>query len=108
MTRKISETMTATDLRQWARRCGNSRASARAYAIANALEGMSRAESARLAGLERQALRDAVLRYNEEGVNGLFERRKGHRPEWLSEGEQASLAAVIFRGPKPEVDGVCT
>ena len=39
MTRKISETMTATDLRQWARRCGNSRALARAYAIANALEG---------------------------------------------------------------------
>ena len=53
-------------------------------------------------------MRDAGLRYNEEGVNGLFERRKGHRPEWLSEGEQASLAAVIFRGPKPEVDGFFT
>ena len=36
-------------------------------AIANALEGMTRAEAARLAGMERQALRDAVVRYNAEG-----------------------------------------
>jgi hypothetical protein len=36
-------------------------------AIANALEGMSRADAARLAGMERQALRDAVVRYNAEG-----------------------------------------
>jgi hypothetical protein len=40
-------------------------------AIANALEGMTRAEAARLAGMERQALRDAVVRYNAEGLAGL-------------------------------------
>jgi hypothetical protein len=34
------------------------------------LEGMSRAEAARLAGMERQALRDAVVRYNAEGLAG--------------------------------------
>ena len=34
-------------------------------------EGMSRAEAARLAGMERQALRDAVVRYNAEGLAGL-------------------------------------
>ena len=33
-------------------------------------EGMSRAEAARLAGMERQALRDAVMRYNAEGLTG--------------------------------------
>jgi len=77
------------------------------YAIANALDGISRAESARLAGMERQALRDAVVRYNAEGPAGLRDRPKGHRPRLLSEGEEATLAAVILRGPDPERDGVC-
>ena len=40
-------------------------------AIAHALEGTSRAASARLVGLERQALRDAVVRFNAEGPAGL-------------------------------------
>ena len=64
---KISEVMTAVELRSWARRCRNGRAAARAYAIAHALDGLSRAEAARLAGMDRQALRDAVIRYNAKG-----------------------------------------
>lgn len=105
---KIAEGITAGDLRHWARRCGNGRAAARAYAIANALDGLDRAEAARLAGMERQALRDAVRRYNTEGVAGLFDRPKGHRAEWLTDAEQAALSAVVFKGPNPAVDGVCT
>ncbi len=73
---KISEELSADDLRAWARRCGKGRAGARAYAIANALEGMSRAEAARLAGMERQALRDAVVQYNAEGVKGTSKNRE--------------------------------
>jgi len=105
---KITGGMSSAELRQWARRCGSGRAAARAYAIANALDGLSRAEAARLAGMERQALRDAVIRFNAEGVSGLYDRPKGRRPEWLSENEQALLANAIYRGPKPEEDGVCT
>jgi transposase len=81
------------------------RAASRAYAIANALEGMSRAEAARLAGMERQALRDAVLRYNAEGVDGLSDRPRP-KPSRLSEGQQAALRALILRGPDPERDGI--
>ena len=44
------------------------------YAIANALDGMSRAEVARLAGVEPQALREAVVRYNAESLDGLQDR----------------------------------
>lgn len=77
------------------------------YAIANALDGMSRAEAARLAGMDRQALRDAVVRYNAEGLGGLHDRPKGRPPRRLTEGEEATLAAVILRGPDPERDGVC-
>ena len=55
---KIRDDLSAEALRRAARRERDGRAAARMYAIANALEGMSRAEAARLAGMERQALRD--------------------------------------------------
>jgi transposase len=104
---KIRDDLSATALRGLARRERDGRAAARLYALANALEGMSRAEAARLAGMERQALRDAVVRYNGEGLAGLYDRPKGRPQRRLSEGEEATLAAVILRGPDPERDGVC-
>ena len=103
----IRDDVTPSELRRWARREARSGPAARAYAIANALEGMSRAAAARLAGMERQALRDAVVRYNAEGLAGLHERPKGRPPRTLTEGEEAALAAVILKGPDPERDGVC-
>ena len=56
--------------------------------------------------MERQALRDAVARYNAGGIAGLHDRPKPGRPPRLSEAEQAALAARVFRGPDPERDGV--
>ena len=102
----IRDDLTPEALRRHARHEPNRRAALRLLAIANALEGMSRAEAARLAGMERQALRDAVLRYNAEGIAGLHDRPKPGRPQRLSEGEQAALAARVFAGPDPGRDGV--
>src|SRR4051794_27804105 len=102
----IRDDLTPEGLRRKARHEANRRAALRMLAIANALEGMSRAEAARLAGMERQALRDAVVRYNLEGLAGLHDRPKPGRPERLSEAEQAALAARVFRGPDPGRDGV--
>ncbi|WP_432612393.1 helix-turn-helix domain-containing protein [Azospirillum brasilense] len=67
-----------------ARQENKRRVAARMFAIAHALEGMSRAEAARLAGMDRQALRDAVVRYNAEGAAGLYDRPLPDRPEWPS------------------------
>ena len=103
----IRDDLTPEALRRHARREPRRRAALlRMLAIANALEGMSRADAARLAGMERQALRDAVVRYNAEGLAGLYDRPKPGRSERLSEAEQAALAAHIFRGPDPEQDGI--
>lgn len=107
MARAIRQDRTASSRRMWARRRSDPRAASRAYAIANALEGMSRAEAARLADMERQALRDAVVRYNAEGVEGLSDRsRSRSRPSRLTDGQQATLRALILRGPDPERDGI--
>lgn len=104
---KIKEDRSPAELRRLARRERDGRVAARLYAIANALDGMSRAAAARLAGMERQALRDAVVRYNAEDLAGLRDRPKGHPERRLTEGEEATLAAVILRGPEPERDGCC-
>src|SRR5215210_313658 len=94
--------VTASELRGLAKKDPRRRTAQRMLAIANALEGMSRAEAARAAGIERQSLRDAVLRFNAEGLAGLSDRPYGRRPERLSDGEQAALVAHVLRGPNPE------
>ena len=95
----------AAELRRLARREEDRAAAARLQAIAGALEGLSRAEAARLAGMERQALRDAVLRYNAEGLAGLHDRpRSGRRPR-LDEEQRAALRQVVLDGPEVETTG---
>ena len=60
----------------------------RLLAIANALDGMSREDAAQASGMDRQTLRDWVLRYNEHGIEGLADRWEGGRPP-ASGGERA-------------------
>ena len=103
---EIRDELSASELRALAAREKKNRAARRMLAIANALEGMSRASAARAAGMDRQALRDAVVRYNAEGLDGLYDRPTPGRPPVLTEAELALLSARIFRGPDPETDGV--
>ena len=101
----IRSDMMAAALRAWARRTLHPRAASRAFAIANALDGLSRAKTARLAGMERQALRDAVVRYNAEGLAGVYDRPRPRRGK-LTDGQQATPRALVLRGPDHERDGV--
>ena len=102
----IRQDLTAAELRRLVRREPDRRAAMRLSAIAHALDGFSRAEAARLAGIERQALRDAVLRYNAEGPGGLHDRPRSGRPEGLTPGQQAALKAWVLRGgPAPSATG---
>src|SRR5712691_2173870 len=96
----------AVELRRRARREHDGRVSARLIALANALEGMDRATAARLAGMDRQTLRDWVRRYNAEGIAGLFNRPLPGRSPKLTDGQMASLKAIVLRGPEPAVDQV--
>ena len=103
---KIRDDLTPSDLRRWVRGQARGRAAARAYAIANALEGLRRAEAARLAGMERQALRDAVVRYNAEGLAGLYDRPKGRPQRKLTPAQEVELKALVLHGPDLERDGI--
>jgi transposase len=106
--RPIRDDIPAQELRRRARREGNGRVASRLLALANALDGMARGEAARRAGMDRQTLRDWVIRFNEQGIDGLRDRPKSGRPSWLDEGQMASLRALVLRGANPERDGVST
>jgi transposase len=101
----IAKERTPAELRALARRERDGRASSRLLALADALDGMSRDEAARAAGMDRQTLRDWVHRYNAEGVEGLRDRPRPGRPRALDEGRQAALKALVLRGPRLARDG---
>ncbi len=102
----IRDDIPAAELRRLARLEGDGRVACRLLGLANALEGMSRAAAAEQAGMDRQTLRDWVIRFNAAGVEGLTDRPRNGRPTFLSEGQLASLGAWVLRGPDPERDGV--
>jgi transposase len=102
---KIRKDRTPVALRKLAKAEPDARVARRLLAIANALGGMSRAEAAQSASMDRQTLRDWVIRYNAHGVAGLCDRWTGGRPPLLTTEEQAELLAVVMAGPDPEKDG---
>src|SRR4051794_14711397 len=75
-------------------------------AVALVLEGASREEAARAAGMDRQTLRDGVHRYNAGGLAGLRDRPRSGREPRLTPGQEAELVTAVERGPDPDRDGV--
>jgi len=102
----IRKDRTPAVLRRLAKTEVNARVARRMLAIANALSGMSREAAAEAAGMDRQTLRDWVLRYNEHGVEGLCDRWGEGRPPKLDADEQGELSKIILEGPDPETDGI--
>ena len=102
----IRQDLSAVELRYQARKENDARVSRRLLALAMALDGISRGEAARQAGMDRQALRDWVVRYNAGGVNGLRDRQRPGRPALLAPGLEEELRQLIEAGPDFERDGV--
>ena len=98
--------LSASELRREAGRCVSGSAARRMLALALVLEGRSRGEAARCAGMDRQTLRDWVHRYNAEGLSGLYDRVPAGPAPRLSAAQLAELAAIVETGPDPAVDGV--
>ena len=102
----IRQDLSAVELRYQARKENDARVSRRLLALAMALDGISRGEAARQSGMDRQALRDWVVRYNAEGIDGLRDRQRPGRPALLAPGLEEELRQLIEAGPDFERDGV--
>ena len=104
----ISRTdLDAAGLRRAAGRERDAAVSRRMLALALVLEGLTRTEAARAAGMDRQTLRDWVHRYNAEGLAGLRDRVGETGPKRrLSPEQETELADWVRRGPDLATDGV--
>ena len=71
----------------------------RLLAIAAAYEGKSREEAARIGGMDRQTLRDWVVRFNADGPEGLINRTAPGNPRRLTKAQEAEFAVLVEAGP---------
>jgi transposase len=78
----------------------------RLLAIAAVLDGASRAEAAKVGGMDRQTLRDWVIRFNEHGPDGLINLASPGAPSKLDGEHRAFLARIVVEGPIPAIHGV--
>jgi transposase len=97
---------TSADLRQSARRSGDPDQVRRLLAVALILDGGSRSEAAKVAGVTLQIVRDWVLRFNAGGPDGLATRKAPGRASILNDAQRARLVAVVEAGPIAAAHGV--
>ena len=94
------------EVRSFARKAKNAAQARRLLAIAAVLEGTSRTEAARIGGMDRQTLRDWVIRFNERGPDGLINIPSPGGPCKLEDEHKAFLARIVDEGPIPAIHGV--
>ena len=96
----------ADQLRGLSRRSSDARQTRRLLALAAVYDGMSRADAARIGGMDRQTLRDWAHRFNQAGPEGLKNRRSGSRQRRLTDEQLQELATIVETGPDPAAHAV--
>jgi transposase len=97
---------TSGKLRRLAQRSKNASQTCRLLAIAAVLDGASRKDAAKIGGMDRQTLRDWVIRFNDQGPNGLINIPSPGAPAKLDAEHKAFLARIVDEGPIPAIHGV--
>ena len=91
----------AGEVRRFARRAKDAAQARRLLAIAAVLDGASREEAAKIGGMDRQTLRDWVIRFNEQGPDGLINIPSPGAPAKLNDTHRAFLAPDRGRRAEP-------
>ena len=100
----ICTELAPAELRAFALAADTPRERKRGLAIAHVMEGMSRTEAGRLTDQTNQAVKDAIKRYNAEGVAGLKDRPHSGRPRKLEAGRLQELHDIALAGPDVEAE----
>src|SRR2546428_8095143 len=97
---------TAGEVRRFAQRAKDAAQARRLLAIAAVLDGASREEAAKIGGMDRPTLRDWVIRFNEQGADGLINIPSPGMPAKLNPIPKAFLARIVEEGPISAIHGV--
>jgi transposase len=86
---------TAGEVRRFAKRAKDAAQARRLLAIAAVLNGALREDAAKIGGMDRQTLRDWVIRFNEQGPDGLINIPSPGVPPKLGKKHRAFLARLV-------------
>ena len=102
---KLRTDYSVDELRRLAKGSKDANQTCRLLSLAGVLDGMKRADAARIGGMDRQTLRDWVHRFNKAGPNLRDVWASGPAPR-LSAAQKAQFAGIVEAGSDREIDGV--
>jgi transposase len=102
----VRSDFSAGEVRQFAKRAKDAAQVRRLLAIAAVLDGALREDAAKIGGMDRQTLRDWVIRFNAQGPDGLINIPSPGVPPVLDDAHRAFLARIVAEGPIPAIHGV--
>src|SRR5512134_1390166 len=88
---RLRDDYSASDLRDLACKARDGAQARRLMALAAVVDGKSRAAAAAVGLMDRQTLRDWVVRFNAEGPEGLIDRTSPGRPPKLTPAQKQEL-----------------
>lgn len=107
---EIEPSHTPSELRHLAAATRDANQSRRLLSIAAVVDGMGRADAAKIGGMDRQTLRDRVHRFNAHGPAGLKDnRRRGNprrpdgTPQEISSGRRTLCRSCCRRGRRSSI-----
>ena len=102
----VRDDYSVDELRRLAVVARHSRQSRRLTAIAAIAKGKNRTQAAAIGLMDRQTLRDWVIRFNEQGPKGLINKKPSGRPSKLTAEHRSELVQIIEEGPAKYVPGL--
>ena len=102
----VRSDFTSSEVRRFAKRAKDAAQARRLLAIAAVLDGASREDAAKIGGMDRQTLRDWVIRFNKQGPEGLVNIPSPGVPSKLDDTHKTFLARIVGEGPIPAIHGV--
>lgn len=94
------------ELRRLASAAHNGNQTRRLMALAAIYDGKNRTEAAALGLMDRQTLRDWVIRFNEDGPDGLINKKPSGRPLKFTSEQKRQLAEIVEEGPANHIQGL--
>jgi len=91
----VTRDFTSEEVRQLAKRAKDAAQARRLLAMVAVLDGASRQDAAKAGGMDRQTLRDWVIRFNEKGPDGLVNIPSPGVPPKLDNRHKAFLARLL-------------
>lgn len=98
---RLREDYSADDLRRLASKARHGAQTRRLMALAALADGQSRAEAAAVGLMDRQTLRDWVIRFNADGPAGPIDKSSPGRPPKLTPAQKQEVRQWVEEGPGP-------